>query len=107
MSHIKSFSQFHAINEGTWAFKSDRQADQLIKELGAIKSPKELNDAFYGKWWNIVGDDTMYDFLDDAQEGKPDWKHKVELAIKRIEELKEKAPRVKEKPDYELNTGKM
>ena len=69
MSHIKSFSQFHAINEGTWAFKSDRQADQLIEELGAIKSPKELNDAFYGKWWNIVGDDTMYDFLDDAQEG--------------------------------------
>ena len=89
MSHIKSFSQFHSVNEGTWAFKSNQKADELIKTLEAIESPKEITDALIKKWYNIIGDDSVYEFLYYAMEGKPDWKHKVELAIKRIEKLKE------------------
>lgn len=92
MKNIKTFEEF--LNEGTWALEQDK-IDNYIDVLNSIKSPKEINDKLYKEWWNVVGDDILYDFLDSAKDNKGGkWKSDVEKAILRLEELK-KAKKVK------------
>jgi uncharacterized protein YegP (UPF0339 family) len=43
------------LNEGTWALKA-RRTNTAIKEL----------EQFRKKWWNVIGDDELYDHIDAA-----------------------------------------
>lgn len=75
------------LNEGTWALEKDK-IDDYKKELEAIKDPSEINDALYKRWWNVIGDDILYDFLDSAKDNENgNWKKDISTAIKRLKEL--------------------
>lgn len=84
---MKTFEEF--IKEGTWALDSVYAIDGFIAELRSIDKPSKINDAFYKKYWNLVGDDTLYDALDQAKRSdKTDFLTHVDDAIERLEELK-------------------
>ena len=86
MKNLQSFDEF--ITEGTWSLEKSK-INQYIKELKSITNPKQINQEFYNKWWNIVGDDRLYDFLDAAKENKRgEWEADIQSAIGRLEELK-------------------
>ena len=85
MKNVKQFNEF--LFEGTWALETGKM-NAMIGEIKNLKSPSDINDAFYKKWWNSVGDDELYDFLDAAKAGESFSKN-IGLAIKRIEELKQ------------------
>lgn len=87
MKKLPSYDEF--LNEGTWALNQDK-LDAYIKELNTIKSPSDINDKLYKKWWNVVGDDILYDHLDAAKENeKGEWKAHVLDAVDRLKELKQ------------------
>jgi len=64
------------INEGTWALKI-RRANTMIRELEKLEK----------RWWNIIGDDILYD--------------KIDGAIDRIKQLQRTAARDKVNPQIE------
>jgi hypothetical protein len=88
MKKFKTFKEF--IKEGTWALDSVHAIDGFIAELKSIDKPSKINDALYKKYWNLVGDDELYDALDQAKKSdKTIFSKHVEDAIQRLEKLKQ------------------
>lgn len=74
MKHIKLFEEFiDSINsiilsEGTWSLNKSK-IKPFIKELENAKDAKDVKK-IQGKYWNIVGDDEIMDYLDQAIKAK-------------------------------------
>ena len=88
------------LKEGTWAFDK-KVIKSFIDELENLEVPHDINDSMYDEYFNKVGDDELFDYLDTAKEGGANWKKQVKLAIKRLKELQN----IKEDNESELGMG--
>lgn len=96
----KPWENKKVLKEGTWAWDDEAMAKakniltHLIKETDPNIVLNTLNK-FYKKFWNSVGDDDFYDYLDKAKEiiiekkyTKPrDWFIYIGEALRRLDEL--------------------
>jgi len=83
MKYVKLFEQF--VSEGIWAFNKE-SIPNFIKDLRKAKSSKDIKK-LKDKYYNLVGDDTLFDYLDRAESGDGDFSNNVGDAIGRLEDL--------------------
>lgn len=89
------------LKEGTWAptVWDDNVALQaknilrgMIDTFDSVDIAKLIN-RFEKKFWNKIGDDEFYDYLDQASSefsrGYPNWKNNIEKASQRVDQLAE------------------
>jgi hypothetical protein len=66
MKHIKLFEQF--IAEGVWAMDRSK-IKSFIKDLENAENAKDVKK-IQNKYWNLVGDDDVMDYLDQSIKAK-------------------------------------